>query len=203
MSDHGNTVGQHKIFGKQTFYENSSRIPLIFEGSGIPSGKRICSPASIMDLGPTLCEMAGGTMPIDIDGQSLFNLILQGQEDTDRFVLSEYKESNKKSQFIPGRMIRKGQWKLISYLGYDEYDLLFNLEEDPDELNNVLSQHPDKVMELKSLMIQDWDIEKVKKNFINKKRHLQIIERWGKETGVKDIERWRPAYQGDGYDDIN
>jgi len=63
-SDHGDTCGEHGVFGKQTFYEGSTRIPLVFAGEGIGRDRRIANPVSIMDIGPTLCDLAGSRAPI-------------------------------------------------------------------------------------------------------------------------------------------
>ncbi len=188
-SDHGDTAGEHNIFGKQTFYEGSARIPLIFEGEGIKANNRIASPASIMDIGPTLCEITDSLLLPEQDGKSLVKEIYEGENDSKRYVLSEFIERYE-GEIVPGRMIRKGDWKLISYASIEEFDLLFNLNQDPDELNNVLNQYPEKAGKLKKLMNKNWPIEDIIEKYSLKKKYHQILSEWGQSIDYEEKERW-------------
>ena len=107
-SDHGDTNGAHKVFGKQTFYEGSARVPLLIEGSGIPHGACVESLCSLIDVAPTLCDAAGLDQVQCFEGQSLLPLSAAG--DSDRRVISEYCYPDG-----PARMLRQGEWKLIQH----------------------------------------------------------------------------------------
>lgn len=189
-SDHGDTVGEHDIFGKQTFYEGSSRIPLIFAGSGIKANNKIKSPASIMDIGQTLCDLTGSISLCNSDGISLLKEIKKGEEDKERYVLSEFIERYKK-ELIPGRMVRKGKWKLISYFNYDKHDLLFNLENDPHELNNLQGKYLEIEKKLKEIIYYNWNIKDIKKKYKHKRNSHKILSKWGEKIDFEENERWR------------
>ena len=89
-SDHGDMVGTRKMYGKQTFFEESARVPLILAGNGIPKGKVITTNTSIMDIGPTLCELAGTRYEGRfVDGVSLVPLIKKDKSSNLRPVYSQ------------------------------------------------------------------------------------------------------------------
>lgn len=72
LSDHGEEFGEHGYFQHgSALFEESLRVPLIFEGRGIPSGRRIAEQVSLIDVMPTLLELAGVAPPPGLDGQSL------------------------------------------------------------------------------------------------------------------------------------
>ena len=56
--DNGLAVGQHGLMGKQNLYEHSVRVPLIFAGPGVPRGETRDSYAYLLDIFPTLCDLA-------------------------------------------------------------------------------------------------------------------------------------------------
>ncbi|MBI3970167.1 MAG: sulfatase-like hydrolase/transferase [Chloroflexi bacterium] len=76
-SDHGETMGEHDLWGKRTLYEGSARVPLIVRWPGrLPAGTRISQPVEWVDLFPTLCDIAGTSTPDGLDGHSLIPLLL-------------------------------------------------------------------------------------------------------------------------------
>ena len=89
FSDHGDTVGEHGIYGKKSFFEKSVRIPMVFAGSGVAAGQRITAPVSLLDLGPTVCDWAGADPLPEPDGQSLVAVLRGESADADRTVWSE------------------------------------------------------------------------------------------------------------------
>ena len=62
-ADHGLSVGQHGLLGKQNLYDHSVRVPLIVRGPGVPSGKRVDALTHTYDVYPTLCDLAGLEVP--------------------------------------------------------------------------------------------------------------------------------------------
>ncbi|GMG85029.1 sulfatase-like hydrolase/transferase [Paralimibaculum aggregatum] len=132
-SDHGDNLGARGAWGKSLMYEESVGVPLMVAGPGIPAGTVVKTPASILDLYPFIMEGVGArdseTVPDDVPGTSVRALI-DGAE-ADRAAFSEYHGmGSRKAAF----MIRKGDWKLVHYIDYP--DQLFNLAEDPDEVND-------------------------------------------------------------------
>ncbi len=89
VSDHGEQIGYRGYFGKSTFYDASSHIPMLFIGDGIQKGRRLHGAASLMDLGPTLCELTGASPVPKADGVSLVPQLTGGADDLERMVLAE------------------------------------------------------------------------------------------------------------------
>ena len=136
-ADHGIAVGSHGLMGKQNLYEHTWREPLLVMGPGIGHGARATANCYLLDLFPTLCDLAGITPPPTVEGQS-FAPVLLGKQDTIRDVLYGVYAGGTK----PGmRAVKKGDWKLIKYDVLDgevHETQLFNLKENPHEL---LAEH--------------------------------------------------------------
>jgi len=72
LSDHGEEFGEHGYFQHGTaLFEETLRVPLIFAGPGIPAGRRVAAQVSLIDVLPTLLDLAGVAPPAGLDGQSL------------------------------------------------------------------------------------------------------------------------------------
>ena len=70
-ADHGLAIGSHGLFGKQNLYEHSMRAPLIIAGPGIPRGRRSDALSYLLDIFPTLGDLAGVPAPEGSEGLSL------------------------------------------------------------------------------------------------------------------------------------
>ena len=132
-ADHGIAVGRHGLMGKQNLYEHSWRVPFIVSGPGIKSGTRAKGNNYLLDILPTVCDLAGIAIPKTVQGKSL-KPVLEGEKEQIRNVLyGAYCGGTK-----PGmRSVRKGDWKLIKYDTMDgtvRRTQLFNLKENPHEL---------------------------------------------------------------------
>lgn len=135
LDDHGDSAGDHGIFFKSNMYEGSVRIPMIAAGPDIPAGRRCGALTSILDIYPTLLDFHGvekNEAEKDLPGVSLMNT-LNGEADPDRCIFSEYHCSGYTSSLF---MVRKHEWKLVKYMGYDNCSL-FNLKEDPKENHDL------------------------------------------------------------------
>jgi arylsulfatase A-like enzyme len=138
-SDHGIAVGRHGLTGKQNLYEHTWRVPFIVRGPGIAAGSRAPGNSYLLDVLPTLCDLAGIEVPASCDGIS-FKPVLFGQRDRVRDILYGVYCGGTK----PGmRAVKRGNWKLIKYDVLDgrvRETQLFHLAENPDEL---LREHQD------------------------------------------------------------
>lgn len=75
-SDNGYHMGQHRMLsGKGTAYEEDIHVPLIVRGPGVPAGVVRGEMTSMVDLAPTLAEIAGAALPVTPDGRSLLSLL--------------------------------------------------------------------------------------------------------------------------------
>ena len=132
-SDHGDNLGTRGLWGKSTMYEETAGIPLIMSGPDVPRGHRVATPASLLDVYPTIMQGVGADRPEMYDGQpghSLFALADGAQPE--RTVLSEYHGMGSTTGAF---MIRHGKFKYIHYAAYRPQ--LFDLEADPEELRDL------------------------------------------------------------------
>jgi len=135
-ADHGEMLGEHGLWLKRSLLEGAARVPLIVAGAGLPAGKVIDSPVSHVDLAATLLELAGVQQPAEFRGTSLLPLIAGTANAGPTHVYAEcHNEGNCTGSF----MIRRGDWKYI-YFSYYSGDLLFNLRDDPGEMNNLADE---------------------------------------------------------------
>jgi iduronate 2-sulfatase len=127
FSDHGFHLGEHRTWGKNMLFEFSSRVPLIFAGPGTVEGQRCEQIAELVDLFPTLLEVCGLETVPELEGRSLATqLDGRGPEDLIGF-----------TQVVNGWSVRTPQWRLINFDPENEGLLLYNVQEDPFELDNV------------------------------------------------------------------
>jgi len=135
VSDHGEMMGSHGLASKNIFYEESVHVPFLMRLPGsIAAGTRVKSPVSTRDIFPTVMDYLGLTNPEKLNGESLRGVI-DGRETRD-FVVSEWRETSA----VPTFMIRSGDWKLLISKIPDakSIDALYNLGDDPGEMNNLL-----------------------------------------------------------------
>ncbi|OEI81580.1 sulfatase [Formosa algae] len=131
-ADHGMAIGRHGLQGKQNLYEHTWRVPFIVKGPGLDSGKRVDGNMYLLDVLPTLCDLAGIEIPSTVEGKSIVP-VLKGEQDVVRDVMYGVYAGGTK----PGmRTVKKGDWKLIKYDVMDgavRETQLFNLAENPNE----------------------------------------------------------------------
>ncbi len=181
-SDHGDMWGEHGMWGKNTFYEDSARIPLIVSAPafGVPSGRRISTPVSHLDLYPTLREAFGVEgWDVPLDGRSLWPALTRGVELPDEPVFSEYYSCDVKG---PERMVRFKHFKLNFYYGQGME--LFDLEKDPAETVNRIDDpgYAPIRAELEAMLFEDWNPEAIRKDIvIDQNRRVLIGEALAKQ----------------------
>jgi choline-sulfatase len=132
VADHGMAVGRHGLQGKQNLYEHTWRVPCIVKGPGIAAGTRAPGNVYLLDMLPTLCDLAGFDPPKTAEGVS-FRTVLEGKKSSVRDVLYGVYAGGTK----PGiRAVRSGDWKLIKYDALDgkvRETQMFNLAANPHE----------------------------------------------------------------------
>ena len=141
-SDHGLGVGQHGLMGKQNLYDHSMRIPLIVRGPGIPRGLSCDALLYLLDLYPTLLELAGVGVPEICDGHSLAALLNGVTYKHRRQIFSAYQGVFGHPQGQPWqRSIKDERNKLIqTVVDGEETWQLFDLAADPYERVNLFDQ---------------------------------------------------------------
>jgi arylsulfatase A-like enzyme len=136
-SDHGEMLGDHDRWGKSVPYQASVGVPLYVAGPGVRSGLVTDALVSVMDLTATFLDYAGLPRPNDMDSRSLRPL-LEGQTRSHRECVL--------SGLARWRLVWDGRFKLVQ--GFDHAPLLFDLEADPLENQNLAPQTQDLVERL-------------------------------------------------------
>lgn len=128
-SDHGDMLGNHNMVAKRVFYESSTNVPMVLmgtkDGGRVPDGAVDDRLVGLQDVMPTLLDLCGIPIPDSVEGISMV-----GAERRDHF----YGECGDDDHAT--RMIRAGRHKLIYYPVGNHFQL-FDLEEDPRELNDL------------------------------------------------------------------
>jgi len=138
-SDHGEMLGDHDLFGKHVAYEASIRCPLIIAGPSIKAGFISDVLVELIDLNPTICELVGLPVQENIDARSFVSILNREKgKHRDDVVSTE----------LPFRCIRTEKYKYIQNI--NEFPELYDLEEDPQELDNIADRKPDTAKSLQS-----------------------------------------------------
>ena len=156
--DNGLALGRHGLMGKQSVYDHSVHVPLIMCGPGIPEGQKRDALAYLLDIHPTLCDLAGAAIPDSVEGQSLVPALRDPAEKIRQHLLFAYRHFH--------RGVRDDRWKLIEYaVDGVRTTQLFDLQADPGEIRD-LSREPDCAQHLQRLRTelgrwrQDWSDDK-------------------------------------------
>ena len=138
-ADHGEMMGEHGMFAKTTMYEGALRVPLLIHLPGMQGAVTSDAPAMLMDLAPTILDLAQVSYDASaMDARSLAP-ILRGEDCPLRGAqISELRNI---------MMVCDGRYKWIR--NWNDRDELYDLETDPDEMHNVIADHPQVVAALK------------------------------------------------------
>jgi arylsulfatase A-like enzyme len=122
--------GEKENWEKFTLWERSTHVPLVFAGPGIPAGARVRSPASLIDIYPTLCELAGLPVPAQCEGTSLVPQLRNPLAPREVPAITT-QTMGKQS----GHAVRDDRWRYIRY--FDGFEELYDHRADPDEFTNL------------------------------------------------------------------
>jgi choline-sulfatase len=181
-SDHGDMACEHGMWWKSNFYEGSAGVPcIVWWPSGFAGGRVMDSVVSLIDIGPTLLEIAGGEALPDSSGKSFAQLLApEGQSiEWMHEVRSEYMGLLGDA---PAYMVRWGPWKLNYYHETGWYQL-FNLIEDPREAADRSSDPACKAIAVDCLarMRERWSAEEALTQAKRQHRAMAFIDRCGHE----------------------
>ena len=188
-SDHGEMAGEHRMWWKSSFYQDSVGVPLIFSLPGqFAEGRTISDVTSLLDIGPTLVDFAGGEPMCGARGRSLEGFLV-GDGKVSDWHNTAFAELGGLQNDPPARMIRRGEWKLNHYHGYDRPQL-FNLETDPSEWNDLGDDVTYSAVreELLAEVRAGWSGETVLNTLQTTQIDYQVLEEFGKHTRVSKEE---------------
>jgi choline-sulfatase len=133
-------LGDLGLYQKFVAYEAAIRVPLLMAGPGIPAGKSDAL-VELMDLNPTLVELAGLPHQPNLDAKSFYP-VLMGSEKEHRKNCINFEDRIYYSYYA----IRDKKYKYI--ITVNDRDELYNLEEDPDETKNIVDEKPEVARKL-------------------------------------------------------
>ena len=136
--------------GKGWLYEGGIREPTLIRAPGITRpGSVSHKPMISMDFFPTMLHLAGLPLQpkLHVDGRSLLSQ-LKGNDTGQRTLHWHYPHYHG-SSWKPGASIRDGDWKLIEFYHYKNFEL-YNLAKDPGERTNLAKRNPSKAAELRA-----------------------------------------------------
>jgi arylsulfatase A-like enzyme len=144
-SDHGLAIGSHGLFGKQNLYDHSMHAPLIFAGPGVPRGKRSDAMCYLLDIFPTLGQLAHVEAPAGSEGISLVPAFTGDSASARKVIFTAYTKTQ--------RAIRDERWKLIVYPEINKTQL-FDLQADPEEKRDLAADpaHAAEVTRMTALL---------------------------------------------------
>jgi len=196
-SDHGEMAGEHGLWWKMSLYEGSVGVPLIISWpERFPSGRRVKTPVSLIDVGPTLADLACADPIPGTDGGTLVPLLSGSLEQPDRaafselFAISWVDEGHSGPTGGPARMLRRDDWKYWCYHG--KVSELFHLSQDPEERTNRAGDPACKeIMEsMKAEVLAGWDPEAIRQQATARKTEMQYISAAPEDPETYEGEIW-------------
>ena len=157
VSDHGDMLGERGLWFKMSFYEGSSRVPIMIAAPQMEPGL-VTEPASNIDICPTVCDLAGVSMEEVMPWTTGESLVPYGQGQTrETPVAMEYAAE---ASYAPMVCLRQGKYKFTRCTLDPEQ--LFDLEKDPHELTNVAGdpEYADVLAEFQAEADRRWDLER-------------------------------------------
>ncbi len=194
ISDHGEMAGEHGIWWKESLYEASVGVPMIWSWPGrFEAGVVRQGVSSLLDVGPTCIDLAGArTLPF-ARGRSLAPALALGSHESALEPRPAFAEMYPPEAGMPvSRMIRSGPWKLNAYHGY-EHPQLFNLEDDPQEMTDLGESESAAAIraELLAQVNEGWDPERIARVVERRRFEREFTLEWRRTVRPKESDRWQ------------
>src|SRR5690606_6432095 len=171
--DNGLAVGQHGLLGKQSLYEHSIRVPMVFSGPFVPVNKQTNAFVYLSDIAPTVLDWLRIPAPSTVEASSLLPLLKDQKAVVRKNIYNVYGHWSRSIKTADG-------YKLIVYnVNGMPTTQLFNLKTDPWEKNNLAgdSRQAKRVARMRKLLKQEMR---------NKYDDLDIdLPDWGREPEQK------------------
>jgi len=179
-SDNGYFMGEHTFKDKRLAYENSMRVPMLIRYPKYFKGQSVVSNQCLnIDVAPTILDIAGIEKPDYMQGESMLDLLI-GKSDSDwrKSFLFEYYRDSEWPHAGPNQVaVRTMEFKLVESFIENDIDELYDLVNDPGEMNNLINDsrfdEKENELRLESLRLQkkykynpdrDWHLKKILKN---------------------------------------
>jgi choline-sulfatase len=174
LADHGDMLGERGLWYKMNYFEGSARIPLIVHAPGRFAPSRVAEPVSLVDVLPTLMDLAGVTTdPVEpLAGTSIVGLC-EGVREPERTVIGEYMAEGSKAPIV---MIRRGSLKFVHCPA--DPDQLHDLAVDPHELHNLAAEPAwaAAVESLRAEVADRWDMDRLTAEVLADQARRRLID---------------------------
>ncbi|MCB9920663.1 MAG: sulfatase [Planctomycetaceae bacterium] len=162
-SDHGWKLGEHRGWCKQTNYEIDARVPLLVRAPGVSAnGQQSSSLVELVDVYPTLCDLAGLPIPESLEGISLKPLLDDASAQVKDAAFSQFPRLHELRNHM-GYAVRTDRFRYIEWRDRTTHELvemeLYDHANDDDENTNVAArdEHQALVAELSSRIQKSFD----------------------------------------------
>ena len=150
-SDHGEMCGSHGLYGKWAPYEEAIRVPMCFSWPrAIPNPIEYSFPTSLVDVAPTVLSLCGVNHEMEYHGCDLSPWLLGDSAPAPPSVFSEGRQGT----ILEFQLVRTERYKYIHYPQGGQQ--LFDLQEDPFELRNIIAEPLDGEKELLKAEMKAW-----------------------------------------------
>ncbi|WP_271079554.1 sulfatase family protein [Aurantiacibacter sp. MUD61] len=163
MGDNGFMFGEHGLIDKRNAYEESMRVPFIAFGAGMPAGRTDETLIANIDIASTFLDLAGTQPSAPVDGMSFANQLMglpydgEWREGLNYEYFWEYNYPHTPTTLA----IRGDRYKYIQYHGVWDTEELYDLQEDPNEMNNLIAspEHQEVLEELRRALFANLGSE--------------------------------------------
>ncbi|MDA7915711.1 sulfatase [Verrucomicrobia bacterium] len=129
-SDHGWHLGEKMITGKNTLWDRSTRVPLIFAGPGVSSDAVCNRPVELLDIYPTLIDLCDLPKKKGLEGHTLIPQLKNANAKRKWPAITSHNQGN--------HGVRSERWRYIHY--HDGTEELYDMQKDPNEWDNLAGQ---------------------------------------------------------------
>jgi iduronate 2-sulfatase len=139
LSDHGFHLGDHGgLWAKLSAFDAATRVPLLIAGAGVPAGRTVTTPVELLDVYPTLVELAGFAAPGGLEGRSLTSLFRESPEIRHaRSLVYHYDVAARRD--VAGRTVIGPRWRYTEWDGGAAGRELYWRPDDPGEYRNRIN----------------------------------------------------------------
>jgi uncharacterized sulfatase len=151
--DHGWHLGEHGLWHKRSLFEESARVPfMVFAPGAKGNGRRCAGLAELLDVFPTLCDLAGVPAPGNLQGKSLLPLLDDPHSTLHEAAFTEARRGKEAEYW--GRSVRTARWRYTEWNGGRDGIELYDHDTDPGEFTNLAidPRHTETLAHLKKLL---------------------------------------------------
>lgn len=160
MGDNGFMFGEHGLIDKRVAYETSIRVPMLMQCPDLFKGGTVVEEVvANIDIGPTILDAMGLKTPSHMDGKSFIKLAQKKEVKWRDYFLYVYYWEKAFPQSPTVFCLRGDRYKYNTYYGLWDTDELYDLQEDPGEINNLIDspEHQKIVKEMENRLYAMMD----------------------------------------------